>query len=222
VKSIKKLATPNFDDEVIAVEFVVLHYTAGTLERAIKLFMEEARQVSSHLIIDEDGIIIEVVDCWRNKCLRAWHAGRSEYNDGTRSWSEFNNISIGIELVNLNGNILAYTDEQYEALAFTMFQLKSIYPILNNPNRVLGHEHISGWRGKADPGRMFDWDRFYRLSYPAQPQPYPIRKAICPEPLQQSLQKFVNFVPTDADAATGFWHTLSHLTETCIKLLNEK
>src|SRR5690348_11755318 len=152
--------SPNYTAEIIPVEFLVLHYTAGDLRRTLELFSDPAREVSSHFVIDLDGAIYEPVACSDGTVYRAWHAGQSYWFDGEQTWEGFNGFSIGIELVNLNGNLLPYPQAQYEALFELVARLRSIYPGLNNPERVLGHEHIAGWRGKADPGGFFDWKLF--------------------------------------------------------------
>ncbi len=77
----------------------------------------------------------------------------------------FNGFSIGIELVNRNGNLFPYTKAQYRSLALICKRLQRYYKALCNPERVLGHEHIAGYRGKVDPGHCFDWSLFFKMSY---------------------------------------------------------
>ena len=84
------------------------------------------------------------------------------YTNCVLGWKGFNDFSIGIELVNYNGNVFPYTDQQYEALAQVILHLKSKYSSLKQAKRIVGHEHISGFRGKADHGHLFDWKRFLR------------------------------------------------------------
>ncbi|MDE0092638.1 MAG: hypothetical protein OXN83_05090, partial [Oligoflexia bacterium] len=40
-----------------------------------------------------------------------------------------------------------------------------IYPALKSSDRVLGHEHVAGCRGKKDPGCFFDWKRLFKKVY---------------------------------------------------------
>jgi len=107
-----------------------------------------AVQVSAHLFIERDGNVTQFVGFDQ----RAWHAGTSSY-DGVANCNDY---SIGIELEGTD--TLAYTDEQYAALAKVTRQLLLTYPTLT-PERITGHEHIAPGR-KTDPGPAFDWPRF--------------------------------------------------------------
>lgn len=182
MKVISSKRSPNFTDKVIGVEFLVLHYTATSLERTLDIFLDRDKQVSAHLVIDRDGAVYEVVPCLGGDARRAWHAGRSSFlvgsGEGQRLVEGFNDCSIGIELVNLNGNIYPYTEEQYSALFGVIEQLKGLYPALSDPERVVGHEQVAGFRGKADPGLRFEWQRLYGVCYPQQGAP--LRECRCP------------------------------------------
>ena len=63
-------------------------------------------------------------------------------------------------------NLFPYSEAQYLALEELFKTLKVKFPNLNDPKRVIAHEEISGYRGKIDPGWMFDWNRFYQSAYP--------------------------------------------------------
>ena len=105
----------------------------------------------------------------------------------TKFYERFNNFSIGVELINYNGNLFEYTTKQYQSLKGVLERLKAHYPALQNPNRILGHEHIAGHRGKVDPGHCFDWPLFFKMSYPDFAPP--IRKAILPEKQRKMFLK---------------------------------
>lgn len=105
-------------------------------------------QVSAHLFIERDGSVTQFVAFDQ----RAWHAGASSF-EGVANCNDY---SIGIELEGTDA--LAYTDEQYAALAKVTRQLLLTYPTLT-PERITGHEHIAPGR-KTDPGPAFDWSRF--------------------------------------------------------------
>ena len=209
----QKLPSPNYTREIIPVEFLVLHYTAVDLETTLAIFQNPECQVSAHLVIGEDGSVFEMVDCLEGKAHRAWHAGDSRW----QQWQTFNDFSIGIELVNLNGNLFEFTDAQYKSLKEIVDQLKQYYPALQNAERVLGHEHIAGFRGKADPGYHFDWARFYRECYAGQPAPQ--RGALIPEKLQQSLMQIARNEPADPEKQQQFWADLSRLSEITLGLI---
>ena len=160
--------SPHFDPTPIPVEFLILHYTAQSLQGTLNIFLSDTPPVSCHLIIDREGRVFEMVPCWGGVCHRAFHAGKSRWTDPenpTNTWKSFNNFSIGVELVNWNGNFYPYTEAQYQSLFQVIHHLKRVYPKLTNPNHILGHEQIAGFRGKVDPGIQFDWRRFFREVY---------------------------------------------------------
>lgn len=192
------------------MEFLVLHYTAVGLEHTVKIFNNPESSVSAHLVIDHDGSVVEMVDCLQGRAFRAWHAGESRWGE----WSQFNDFSIGIELVNLNGNLFDFTDAQYQSLQNIISQLRPLYPALNDPERIVGHEHIAGHRGKADPGLCFDWQRLFQENYPDQPVPR--REPLFPQELQQSLKQLAKYEPQEDSENHDFWISVSSLVETTL------
>ena len=173
----KKINIPasNYDSSPILVKFLVLHYTACSLEEALKIFQTEKSKLSSHLMIGEGGEVLELVSCLKEKVFKAYHAGKSFWpqvaGTGQKTWENFNDFSIGIELVNKNGNLFEYTSAQYTALNKLLNFLKKKHPALHRAERILGHEHIAGHRGKLDPGCLFDWNRFFKMNYSSSPFP---------------------------------------------------
>ncbi len=213
--SIHSHPSPNFDSREIPVEFLILHYTAVDLQGTLDIFSSTDYGVSAHLVIDLDGTVYELVSCLNGTAHRAWHAGVSRWQEK----EAFNDFAIGIELVNFNGNIFSFTDEQYLALQQVIQQLQQHYPKLSDPERILGHEQIAGFRGKADPGCCFDWNRLFTDLFPNQP--HPVRKAVCPEELQTSLEKFKSIEPDDRRQKALFWQRISELTETSVRLIQQ-
>ncbi|MFZ2405057.1 MAG: 1,6-anhydro-N-acetylmuramyl-L-alanine amidase AmpD [Methylobacter sp.] len=108
-------------------------------------------KVSAHLLIKRDGSCIQYVPFDK----RAWHAGKSVYEDRERC----NDFSIGIELEGTE--YIDYTDRQYEQLAAVTRALLGAYPKLST-QRITGHSDIAPGR-KTDPGASFDWQRFLGL-----------------------------------------------------------
>ena len=96
---------PSFDKKKeITPSYVILHYTAGMpIEGTINTF--RAGSVSSHLVVDRDGSIIQCVPFNR----RAWHAGPSQWADRT----DLNSHSIGIEINNF-GLVRRDDDNRWE------------------------------------------------------------------------------------------------------------
>lgn len=85
----------------------------------------------------------------------AFHAGESSWKVNGISRTNINNYSIGIELEG-DGNLVEYTDFQYEKLSKLLADIVKKYSI--NENNIVGHEDIAPDR-KVDPGKLFDWKR---------------------------------------------------------------
>lgn len=117
--------------------------------------------VSAHFHIGRDGRCAQLVDPDSHV---AYHAGQSAYyHPLERKWvSGWNDYAIGIELLG-DGNRGPYSDEQYAKLAELCRVLMQRYPSID-PRCVTGHECISPGR-KVDPGRHFNWNRFFTLLY---------------------------------------------------------
>ena len=151
--------SPNFAAENIPVHFVVLHYTAADLERTFEIFGDPDRGTCAHFVLDVDGTVYDLGGFLSGPIRRGAHAGESLVELDGRRYVALNQMSIGIEIINLNGNVFAYTDAQYAALNELLKTLIARFPEVGQPGHVLGHEHIAGFRGKCDPGVEFDWPR---------------------------------------------------------------
>jgi N-acetyl-anhydromuramyl-L-alanine amidase AmpD len=215
----RNYSSPNYDPVQIPVEFLVLHYTAGDLNSTLDLFLDPKQKVSSHLVIAADGEIYELVQCLEGTVHRAWHAGRSYWLEGEKRWEAFNNFSIGIELVNLDGNFFPYTEAQYTALKEVSNHLRGKYPALNSTERIIGHEHIAGWRGKVDPGVHFDWKLYYKQNFKGAS--HPERIPACHPELLESFDKVVGAVTAEKEGPSKFWHAVSQAMETANRLIQE-
>lgn len=200
--SYKKSFSPNFNNININVEFLIIHYTAASLIKTLEIFKNPKSKSSSHLVIDTNGDIYEVVCCLEGTCFKAWHSGESYLKTPRKNWTDFNSFSIGVELVNKNGNLFEYTKQQYHSLNILLKKLKTLYKKLQNPNRILGHEHIAGHRGKIDPGHNFNWSLFFKNNYHVFNG---VRKAMLPiEQKKIFLNKSINLckkinTPKDED-----------------------
>jgi N-acetylmuramoyl-L-alanine amidase len=211
---IRSIRSPNFSDLNIQVRFVVLHFTAASLERTCELFTDPKTEVSAHLVIDRDGSVYELVECMSGTAKRAWHAGKSQLEvspgDTHNLLQGFNDFSIGIELVNLNGNIFPYTEPQYSSLFSVIESLKRSYPELQSPASIIGHEQIAGFRGKSDPGRCFEWSRLFSVCYPGQGAPE--RRCLCSELVATRLRELLEGLGVSIDPATGEPQLPMHLS----------
>ncbi len=153
-----------FDPGKIANQMIIIHHTGsrngqvnsfqGTIDWFKPAVWRTSNQVSAQYIIARaERPIVQMV---RDEDT-AWHAGRSEWIINGIKYSNLNNRSIGIELQG-DGNLVPYTDFQYEALIWLVKQkmLEFNVPI----GLVRGHEEISNV--KVDPGTLFDWQRLKR------------------------------------------------------------
>ena len=133
--------------------FLVLHYTVGNRDSSLKTLTQQ--EVSAHYLVTDDAVphIYNLVD----EKNAAWHAGNSSW----KNFTQLNNSSIGIEIVNPgwkdtpNGRV--YTP-------FPQTQIDALIPLVRDivtrhhiaPENVLGHSDIAPQR-KQDPGPMFPW-----------------------------------------------------------------
>jgi N-acetyl-anhydromuramyl-L-alanine amidase AmpD len=199
--------SPNFSDKVIPVEYVVIHYTACSLERTLEIFSDRNTKVCAHFVLSENGNLYDLGSFYSGPIRQGAHAGESFFNVGDQTLRAFNEFSIGIEIVNLNGNVFPFWDAQYESLKELMLHLKDRFPTLRDPDRVVGHEQIAGHRGKADPGRRFDWTRFYQSIY--GDRTFPVREPRCSSERAALLAEFIqNTNPAGRDDP-HFWSELS-------------
>ena len=155
--------SPNFNDRPVGmgISSIIIHYTGmETAKAALDHLCNPSSRVSAHFTIDEDGTLYNHVDPEK----RAWHAGVSKWG----SLENFNDFSIGIELVN-PGHEFGYRpfpDAQIDALISLMNDLFDRYPI--KPELVLGHSDIAPDR-KQDPGELFPWHRLVQENLAIRP-----------------------------------------------------
>lgn len=154
--------SPNFDERLLPVSIVVLHYTGmQTAEAAIDRLRDPAAKVSAHYLIAEDGQVLRMVA----EEKRAWHAGKSRW----RGIEDVNSASIGIEIVN-PGHEFGYRpflEEQIDALIPLLAGIKERYGTTRG--NVVGHSDIAPTR-KQDPGELFPWSRLAKVRL-ALPRP---------------------------------------------------
>jgi N-acetylmuramoyl-L-alanine amidase len=153
-----------FDPGKIENAMIIVHHTGSTngminsFEGTINWFKpavwRSTNQASAQYVIArEERPIVQMV---RDEDT-AWHAGKSSWAIRGETRESINKWSIGIELQG-DGQIVGYTDFQYEALAWLVKQKMEKFNI--PVDLIRGHQEISPW--KPDPGPMFDWNRFKR------------------------------------------------------------
>jgi N-acetylmuramoyl-L-alanine amidase len=154
--------SPNFDDRVLPVSMIVLHYTGmHDADSAIARLTDPAAKVSAHYLVKEDGGVVRMVA----EEKRAWHAGKSRW----RGIEDVNSASVGIELVNPGHEwgYCPFPEEQIDALLPLLHEIKERHGI--SRGNIVGHSDIAPTR-KQDPGELFPWARFAKLRL-ALPRP---------------------------------------------------
>ena len=146
--------SPNYSKKIrpkSKIKFVIIHYTGMQSEiESIKRLKDPKFKVSCHYLINRKGKIIRMV----NDLNIAWHAGKSKW----KKFSDLNNVSLGIELVN-RGHRLGYqnfSNKQVLSLIKLCKILKKRYLI--KTENFLGHSDIAPLR-KNDPGEKFPWKK---------------------------------------------------------------
>ncbi len=146
--------SPNFNDRLLPVSMVVLHYTGiPSAAAALDRLADPAAEVSAHYVVAEDGVVVRMVD----EAKRAWHAGKSYW----RGVTDVNSASIGVEIVN-PGHEFGYRpfpEPQMVAVEALVGGIVARFPVA--PGNVVGHSDIAPAR-KDDPGELFDWPRLAR------------------------------------------------------------
>lgn len=143
--------SPNFDDRGRSVDMIVLHYTGmRTAAEAIDRLTDPAAKVSSHYVVDEDGVIYSLVP----ESKRAWHAGVGAW----KGEGDINARSIGIEIVN-PGHEWGYRKFPSKQIDLVIALIKDIRMRHEvSTSKVLGHSDVAPQR-KEDPGELFPWGK---------------------------------------------------------------
>jgi N-acetylmuramoyl-L-alanine amidase len=145
---------------------LILHYTGmADGERACDWLCKSESGVSCHYLVDEQGVITQMVD----EDHRAWHAGVSSWHGEI----DMNSTSIGIEIQNPGhfGGYPDFTDAQMDAVIELAADIVARHGI--EPRRVLAHSDVAPGR-KIDPGEKFDWARLHRAGVGHWVEPVPI------------------------------------------------
>jgi N-acetylmuramoyl-L-alanine amidase len=128
-------------------------------------------------VLAEDGTVFRLVPEDRV----AWHAGRSSW----RGREALNASSIGIEIVNLDGDHHDYPQKQVEALIKLCREIMARHRAIV-PRNVVGHSDVAPLR-KIDPGLRFPWRTLASAGVGLWPRPgaRPVEGDI-----QAALQRF--------------------------------
>jgi N-acetylmuramoyl-L-alanine amidase len=145
---------------------LIMHYTGmSSAEKAIDWLAREESRVSCHYVIDEVGLITQLVP----ENMRAWHAGVSYW----RGETDINSHSIGIEIQN-PGHEDGYPN-------FPPRQMNAVIALAKDIVRrhkmkrgaVLAHSDVAPSR-KIDPGEKFNWAALARHGLGDWVRPSPV------------------------------------------------
>ncbi|MBV9833571.1 MAG: N-acetylmuramoyl-L-alanine amidase [Alphaproteobacteria bacterium] len=145
-----------------AIAHLVLHHTAQPLDVSLDLL--RFGRVSAHYVVDVNGDIYRLVAEERV----AWHAGLSWWGEARA----LNETSIGIEIVNMDGNVHDYPDAQREAVIGLCRGIFARHAGIAACN-VVGHSDIAPKR-KDDPGGRFFWRALAEAGVGLWPTPAPV------------------------------------------------
>lgn len=144
------------------ISALILHYTATPLPASLDVLQgrKANHKVGVHYLVTDEAVprIIQLMP----ETMAAYHAGKS----GWGALEGMNQHSVGIEVVNLDGNQHAYSPAQAEllfALCADIIRRNQIHPTM-----VLGHSDVSVGR-KVDPGALFPWPYLASLGVGAWP-----------------------------------------------------
>lgn len=140
-----RIQSNSFRPRTETLDTLVLHYTALDLEASLRVL--RYRDVSAHYVLAPDGTAYKILE----DDEVAWHAGLSMW----RGKPNLNARSIGIEIVNLDGNKNDYPAAQTAALVELCQKILARNPRIV-PGNVVGHSDVAPKR-KVDPGRRFPW-----------------------------------------------------------------
>lgn len=206
------------------VKFLVIHYTGGSFARVKHIFEnpDEFNGVWAHFVIDVDGTVCDLVDTLSGNTYVGAHAGLGYFIRKNELINNLNTCSIGIEIVNENGNLIPFTDQQYSTLADLIAELKALYSHIDSPSKMIGHDEIASFRGKVDPGHLFDWQRAELLCFPGVPNPIPRYRSLMPLEILDVFKQHLEFQPSknDRSAFDAYFHLINTLMEQSMLLLN--
>lgn len=135
---------------------IVLHHTGADLPSSLRILSgkDPERRVSAHYLVTDESPprVLALVPEDRV----AFHAGVSHW----RGASGLNETSLGIEIVNPDGNRRDYPEAQVEVVAKLVADLAARHGI--QARNITAHSDISPGR-KVDPGALFPWERLHRL-----------------------------------------------------------
>jgi N-acetyl-anhydromuramyl-L-alanine amidase AmpD len=157
------------------VTCLVLHHTAGSLPSSLEILQgkDPKHKVGVHYVVTDEPKprVIRMVP----ENMAAYHAGKS-------AWGKLTNLnqnSIGIEIINYDGNIYPYSEAQADIIFALCEEIIRRHDI--KPWNVVGHSDVSVGR-KVDPGSKFPWAKLASLGIGAWPLPDEVAENFAKKP----------------------------------------
>ena len=148
-------------DAILGIKAVVIHATAGSSSEGAISVMRDGHASFHWLLPDEDepqhG---HLVWACAPEARAAWHVRNTcSHPDVNAGATKVNHWSLGIEVVNSQGDSDTFSDWQIEATAQIVRYCWAKYP---NLQHVVSHARLDPTR-RSDPGKIFPWTRFKQL-----------------------------------------------------------
>ena len=134
----------------VPVTYLILHHTAAPLPSALDILRgkDPEHKVGIHYLVSDEAV--PRVFKLASEEFSTSHAGKSKW----LNIKSMNQASIGIEIVNLDGNTKAYPKEQITKVINVSLDIIKRYNI--PATNILAHSDIAIGR-KVDPGCNFPW-----------------------------------------------------------------
>jgi N-acetyl-anhydromuramyl-L-alanine amidase AmpD len=164
----------------LPVTTLVLHHTAGSLPSSLDILQgkDPKRKVGVHYVVTDE---------LKPRVIRMVPEAQAAYHAGKSAWGKevgLNQGSVGIEIINYDGNVYPYSDAQVAIIFALCDEIIRRHDI--KPWNVLAHSDIAVGR-KVDPGSKFPWAKLAGLGIGAWP---------LPNEVADNLRKKQNLSPT--------------------------
>lgn len=175
-----------------SISMIVLHATVGSARSALAWLTNPVARVSAHYLIAKSGHIYQLVA--DEHC--AWHAGRASWHGQTA----INEMSLGIELENVNDGRDIYPPEQIDALRQLIQAKAAQYRIA--PDMIVRHLDVAVPKGRKTDPAGFPWVEFIGSLFPQVTPPDDRTPRPAPNPQPALAQKLLSEAYRQAGAAS--------------------
>jgi N-acetylmuramoyl-L-alanine amidase len=190
------------EPRLVPVTYLILHHTAAPLPSALDILRgkDPQHKVGIHYLVSDEAV--PRVFKLASEEFSTSHAGKSKW----LNIKSMNQASIGIEIVNLDGNTKAYPKEQISKVLSLSLDIIKRYQI--PATNVLAHSDIAIGR-KVDPGINFPWKLLADSGVGAWPDDADVErfKVVYQKKLPNNAELFVmlktyGYQPEDARSST--------------------